>query len=51
MSDTEFTPCPVCKPVSEDEDCAFATIRRVKEGKTVICCCKQQEKVNSRDQS
>ena len=23
----------------------------VEEGKTVICCCKQQEKVNSRDQS
>jgi len=49
MSDTEFTPCPVCKPVSDDEDCVFATVRKEEDGKTVICCCAQQEKVNSRD--
>jgi hypothetical protein len=48
MSETEFVPCPVCEPASDDE-CVFATIRRVEEGKTVICCCPQQEKVKSRD--
>ena len=51
MSETEFTPCPICKPVADDEDCVFATVRKVEDGKTVICCCSLQEKVNSRDQS
>jgi hypothetical protein len=49
MSEAEFTPCPVCKPVADDEDCLFATVRTVENGKTVICCCAQQEKVKSRN--
>ncbi len=49
MSETEFTPCPICKPVADDEDCVFATIRKGEDDKTVICCCPQQEKVKSRD--
>jgi hypothetical protein len=51
MSETEFAPCPVCKPFSDDEVCVFATVRRVEDNKTVICCCPQQEKVKSRNQS
>ncbi len=51
MSETEFRHCPVCKPVADDEDCLFATVRRVEDGETVICCCPQQEKVKSRNQS
>jgi hypothetical protein len=51
MSKKEFIQCPICKPVADDEDCVFATIRRVEDGKTVIYCCAQQEKVKSRDQS
>lgn len=49
MSETKFIPCPICKPVADDEICVFATVRRVEDGKAMICCCSQQEKVKSRD--
>jgi hypothetical protein len=49
MSEKKFTPCPVCKSVLDDENCIFATVKKVEDSKTVLCCCPQQEKINSGD--
>ncbi|MDP6458615.1 MAG: hypothetical protein QGF78_04760 [Candidatus Bathyarchaeota archaeon] len=51
MSEKEFTPCPICKPIVDDGDCIFTMVRSVEGGKILTCCCPQQVKVKSRYKS
>jgi hypothetical protein len=36
--------CPYCETSQEDEDCTFATVKKVVGDKVFICCCETQAK-------
>lgn len=36
--------CPICDTKQEDEECTFATVKRVEDGVTYIYCCETQVK-------
>ena len=40
----EIVQCPICKPLQEDEECELATVKRVEDGTTYMCCCEIQVK-------
>jgi len=40
----QIVQCPICKPKQEDEECTFATVKRVVDDVTYVCCCEAQAK-------
>jgi hypothetical protein len=40
----EIVQCPICKTKQEDEECTFATVKRVVDDVTYVCCCEVQAK-------